>query len=160
LNLLLSLLTAGLMLGSRVGSEISLFRKPAIAKGEHLKFGFKDGIACGVGLRCKTGRALPMVLCGTTPATFSRGRLIVATKPSRPGSLPVVNTIGAVLVAFLAASAANVVLTMTAGLRAAALLLLKTPITGSCCALATSGHAGVAAPPRILRISRRLMPVL
>jgi hypothetical protein len=106
LDLLLSLLlNAELMLGSGAGSEISLFSKPAIAKGEHLKFG------------CKTGRALPMVLCGTTPATFSPGRLIVATKPSRTGPLPVVNTIGAVVAAFLAAGA-NALLTMTAGLRA------------------------------------------
>ena len=42
------------------------------------------------------------------PVTCSPGRLRLATRPSRTGSLPVVNTMGIVVAAALAASAATV----------------------------------------------------
>ena len=43
-----------------------------------------------------------------TPVTLPPGRLRLATRPSRTGSLPVVKTIGIVVVAAFAASAGGV----------------------------------------------------
>jgi hypothetical protein len=53
----------------------------------------------------------------TTPVTLPPGRFRLATRPSLTGSLPVVNTIGIVVVDDLARIAARVLLTMTAGRR-------------------------------------------
>jgi len=48
-----------------------------------------------------------------TPVTLPLGRFRLATRPSLTGSLPVTNKIGTVVVAFLAASAASTLATMT-----------------------------------------------
>ena len=54
----------------------------------------------------------------TTPVTLPPGRLKLVTRPSLTGSLPVVNTIGIIVVDDLARIAAKVLLTITEGRRA------------------------------------------
>ena len=77
-------------------------------------------VAFGTSWRSNSNRFPPSVpVMKTTPVTLPPGRLSVVTRPSLTGSLPVVKTIGIVVVAALARSAARVFETITAGCRAA-----------------------------------------
>ena len=75
--------------------------------------------ALGTSWRSSSSRLPPTVpAMKTTPVTLPPGRLRLVTRPSLTGSLPVVNTIGIVVVDDLARIAAKVLLTITEGRRA------------------------------------------
>ena len=72
-------------------------------------------VALGTSWRSSSSRFAPNTLAKkTTPVTLPPGRLRLATRPSLTGSPPVAKTIGTVVVAALAASAAGVFPTITA----------------------------------------------
>src|SRR5262245_66356366 len=72
-------------------------------------------VVLGAGWRSNSGRLVPRSLeMKVTPVKLAPGRLRLATRPSRTGSLPVANTTGTVVAAALAASAPAVLATITA----------------------------------------------
>ena len=75
-------------------------------------------VALGTSWRSSSSRFVPSSLVmKITPVKLPPGRLRLATRPSRTGSLPVANTTGMVVAAALAASAPAVFATITAACR-------------------------------------------
>jgi hypothetical protein len=75
-------------------------------------------VALGASWRNNSSRLVPSSLVmKTTPVKLAPGRLRLATRPSRTGSLPVANTTGVAVAAALAARAPAVLATITAAFR-------------------------------------------